>query len=247
MENETKLFGIRAVIEAIDNKQTLDKVWIIKESKGELMRQLLKLLEKNEIPFSWVPSEKFIKYQNKNHQGVMAQIAPVSFVSLENLVENTIENEQQPPLFIILDRVSDARNFGAILRTAACLNVNGIIIPKEGAAGVNADTIKTSAGGVFHVPICKVDHLKDAFFYLQGSGIHIVAATEKADELIYDAHLNKPLAIIMGSEEKGIHPSLLKMVDTKAKLPMIGKIRSLNVSVACGAILYEVWRQRNTQ
>jgi 23S rRNA (guanosine2251-2'-O)-methyltransferase len=120
------------------------------------------------------------------------------------------------------------------------LNVNGIIIPKEGSAGVNADTIKTSAGGVFHVPICKVDHLKDAFFYLQGSGIHIIAATEKADELIYDTHLNKPLALLMGSEEKGINPSLLKMVDTKAKLPMIGKISSLNVSVACGAILYEV-------
>jgi 23S rRNA (guanosine2251-2'-O)-methyltransferase len=245
MENETKLFGIRAVLEAIENKQTLDKVWVINESKGELMRQLLKSLDQNGIPFAWVPAEKFFKYQNKNHQGVMAQIAPVSFVSIETLVENALESSDQHPLFIILDRVSDARNFGAILRTAACLNVNGIIIPNEGSAGVNADTIKTSAGGVFHVPICKVDHLKDAFFYLQGSGIHIVAATEKADNLIYNAHLNKPLAVLMGSEDKGINPSLLKMVDEKAKLPMIGKISSLNVSVACGAILYEIWRQRS--
>ena len=244
MENTWQLFGIRAVLEAIENKQTLDKVWIVKESRGDLMSQLLKALDKNDISYSWVPVDKFRKYQDKNHQGVMAQIAPIDFVSIEVLVEMALEKEQATPLFIILDRVSDARNFGAILRTAACLHVDGIIIPKEGSAGVNADTIKTSAGGVFHVPVCKVEHLKDAFFYLQGSGIKIVAATEKTEQLIYDTPLNQPLALLMGSEEKGIHPSLLKMVDEKAKLPMLGQISSLNVSVACGAILYEVWRQR---
>ncbi|MFN3907776.1 MAG: 23S rRNA (guanosine(2251)-2'-O)-methyltransferase RlmB [Flavobacterium sp.] len=242
MENQT-IFGIRAILEAIENEVTLDKVFLLKESQGTLMRQLLHQLKQNRINFQFVPEEKFYKFKDKNHQGAMAQIAPVNFWDLEMLVEKVIAEESNP-LFLLLDQISDARNFGAILRTAACCGVQGIIVPKSGSAPVNADTIKTSAGGIFHVPICKVDHLKDALFYLQGSEVAIFAATEKAENNIYQANFNQPLALIMGSEDRGINPTLLKVIEHKVKLPMTGKIASLNVSVACGAILYEVIRQR---
>ena len=148
------------------------------------------------------------------------------------------------PLFLLLDQISDVRNFGAIIRTAECTGVNGIIIQKKGGAPVNGDTIKTSAGAVFKVPICKVDHIKDAMFYLQASGIKVIAATEKTENTLYDISFKEPCALIMGSEGRGINPSVLKLVDDKAKLPMYGEIGSLNVSVACGAFLYEVVRQR---
>lgn len=242
MENQT-IFGIRAILEAIENEVTLDKVFLLKESQGTLMRQLLHQLKQNGINFQFVPEEKFYKFKDKNHQGAMAQIAPVNFWDLEMLVEKVMAEESKP-LFLLLDQISDARNFGAILRTAACCGVHGIIVPKSGSAPVNADTIKTSAGGIFHVPICKVDHLKDALFYLQGSEVAIFAATEKAENNIYQANFNQPMALIMGSEDRGINPTLLKVIEHKVKLPMTGKIASLNVSVACGAILYEVIRQR---
>lgn len=243
MEKENQIFGIRAIIEAIQAKKEIDKVFIQKEAQGELMQELLKTMKKNNINFSYVPIEKLNRLTINNHQGAVATIAPISFVSLEHLVERVLEKEQKP-LFLILDQISDARNFGAIIRTAACTGVHGIIIQKQGAAPVNGDTVKTSAGGVFNVPICKVDHIKDAIFYLQGSGIKTIAATEKTEQTIYDLQLNTPLAIVMGSEDRGINPSVLKIVDEKAKLPMFGTIGSLNVSVACGAFLYEIVRQR---
>lgn len=242
MENQT-IFGIRAILEAIENEVNLDKVFLLKESQGTLMRQLLHQLKQKGVNFQFVPEEKFYKFKDKNHQGAMAQIAPVNFWDLEMLVEKVMAEESNP-LFLLLDQISDARNFGAILRTAACCGVHGIIVPKSGSAPVNADTIKTSAGGIFHVPICKVDHLKDALFYLQGSEVAIFAATEKAENNIYQANFNQPMALIMGSEDRGINPTLLKVIEHKVKLPMTGKIASLNVSVACGAILYEVIRQR---
>ncbi len=242
MENQT-IFGIRTILEAIENEITLDKVFMLKESQGTLMRQLLHQLKQKGVNFQFVPEEKFYKFKDKNHQGAMAQIAPVNFWDLEMLVEKVMAEESNP-LFLLLDQISDARNFGAILRTAACCGVHGIIVPKSGSAPVNADTIKTSAGGIFHVPICKVDHLKDALFYLQGSEVAIFAATEKAENNIYQANFNQPMALIMGSEDRGINPTLLKVIEHKVKLPMTGKIASLNVSVACGAILYEVIRQR---
>jgi 23S rRNA (guanosine2251-2'-O)-methyltransferase len=159
------------------------------------------------------------------------------------LIQNTLE-KKQTPLFLLLDQISDVRNFGAIIRTAECTGVNGIIIQKDGSAPVNAETIKTSAGAAFKVPICKVDHIKDALFILQASDIKTVAATEKTEDSIFDIDFNQPIAIIMGSEHRGVNPSILKMVDYKAKLPLLGEIESLNVSVACGAFLYETVRQR---
>ena len=243
MDNETQIFGIRAVIEAIKSGETIDKVFLQKGLRGDLFTELESLLRKASISSSYVPVEKLNRLTPKNHQGVVAKISPIEFYELEDLVINVIESGKTP-LFLLLDQLSDVRNFGAIIRTAECTGVDGIIIQKKGGAPVNGDTIKTSAGAVFKVPLCKVDHIKDALFHLQASGIKVIAATERTDNNLYDVSFKEPCAIIMGSEGKGISPSILKLVDEKAKLPMYGEIGSLNVSVACGAFLYEVIRQR---
>lgn len=243
MQEQTQIFGIRTVIEAIHAGETIDKVFIQKGLKGELFCELETLLRQHAINSSYVPVEKLNRLTKKNHQGVVAQISPVEFHDMENLVMRTIESGETP-LFLLLDQLSDVRNFGAIIRTAECTGVHGIIIQKKGGAPVNGDTIKTSAGAVFKVPICKVAHIKDAVFYMQASGIKVIAATEKTNNMLYDVSFKEPCAIIMGSEDRGINPSILKVVDDKAKLPLLGDIESLNVSVACGAFLYEVVRQR---
>ena len=244
MENANQVFGIRAIIEAIQSGTIIDKVFIQKDLNSDLMKELLRVIKQKNINFSYVPSEKLNKLSSKNHQGAVATISPISFVQIEELIE-TVLDKNDKPLFLILDQLSDARNFGAIIRTAECTGVDGIIIQKQGSAPVNGDTIKTSAGAVFNIPICKVDHIKDAIFHLQASGIKTIAATEKTEHNIYDINFNTPVAIIMGSEDRGINPSVLKIVDEKAKLPMFGNIGSLNVSVACGAFLYEAIRQRS--
>ncbi|MDO5972103.1 23S rRNA (guanosine(2251)-2'-O)-methyltransferase RlmB [Flavivirga aquimarina] len=243
MQEQTQIFGIRAIIEAINAGETIDKVFLQKGLKGELFSELESCLRKNAINSSYVPVEKLNRLTRKNHQGAVAQISPIEFHNIETLVLNVIESGKTP-LFLLLDQLSDVRNFGAIIRTAECTGVDGIIIQKKGGAPVNGDTIKTSAGAVFKVPICKVDHIKDAVFYMQASGINVIAATEKTNNALYDVSFKEPCAIIMGSEGRGINPSTLKVVDAKAKLPILGEIESLNVSVACGAFLYEVVRQR---
>ena len=245
MENEqSKIFGIRAVIEAINAGTTISKVYLQKGLTGYLFSELNTLIKKNNIANSYVPVEKLNRLsKNSNHQGVAAQISPIEFIDLEKLISDTLE-KTATPLFLLLDQISDVRNFGAIIRTAECTGVNGIIIQKQGNAPVSADTIKTSAGAAFKVPICKVDHIKDAIFQLQAADIQLVAATEKTDKLIYDIDLTVPTAIVMGSEDRGINPSILKIVTHKTKLPLLGDIASLNVSVACGAFLYETTRQR---
>ncbi|SHI89203.1 23S rRNA (guanosine2251-2'-O)-methyltransferase [Arenibacter nanhaiticus] len=245
MKNEDyQIFGIRAIIEAINAGKTLDKVFIQKGLKGDLIKELETLIRKNGIGFSYVPIEKLNRLTRGNHQGVVASISPIAFYELEELVEKVLANENKVPLFLLLDQLSDVRNFGAIIRTAECTGVDGIIIQKKGAAPVTADTIKTSAGAAFKVPIAKVNHLKDAVFYLQASGIKVISATEKTENTIYDVSLKEPSAIVMGSEDVGITPSILKASDATAKLPLLGEIGSLNVSVACGVFLYEAVRQR---
>ena len=245
MSNQTQIFGIRAIIEAINAGETIDKVFLQKGLRGELFTELESLLRKNDVNCSYVPIEKLNRLTRSNHQGAVAQISPIEFHDLEQLVLNVIESGNTP-LFLLLDQLSDVRNFGAIIRTAECTGVNGIVIQKKGGAPVNGDTIKTSAGAVFKVPICKVDHIKDAVFYMQASGIKVIAATEKTENTLYDVSFKEPCAIIMGSEDRGINPSILKVVDVKAKLPILGDIESLNVSVACGAFLYEAVRQRRS-
>ncbi|NRB58377.1 MAG: 23S rRNA (guanosine(2251)-2'-O)-methyltransferase RlmB [Winogradskyella sp.] len=245
MKNETTIFGIRAIIEAITSGKTIDKVFVQKGLRSELFQELEHLMRSEGINSSYVPIEKLNRLsKGGNHQGAVANISPIAFHNIDDLVLNVTESGKTP-LFLLLDQLSDVRNFGAIVRTAECTGVSGIIIQKKGGAPINGDTIKTSAGAIFKIPICKVDHIKDAVFYMQSSGIKVVAATEKADDYIYDISLNEPCAIVMGSEGKGINPSVLKVVDNKAKLPILGNIASLNVSVACGAFLYETVRQRS--
>ncbi|WP_373518798.1 23S rRNA (guanosine(2251)-2'-O)-methyltransferase RlmB [Pricia sp.] len=243
MQNKTQIYGIRAVIEAISANEPMDKVFIQKGLKGDLSKELEGLIRKNGINSSYVPIEKLNRLTKNNHQGVVANISPIIFYDLEELVAKVLERDKIP-LFLLLDQLSDVRNFGAIIRTAECTGVDGIIIQKKGAAPVTADTIKTSAGAAFKVPIAKVDHIKDAVFYLQASGITVVAATEKTDNTVYDVDFTEPCAIVMGSEDRGISPSTLKAADHLAKLPLLGEIESLNVSVACAVFLYEVVRQR---
>lgn len=236
-----EIFGSRAIIEAINSDTEIEKIYILKDGENDLSKELFTLIKSNRIAYQYVPIQKFNKFSDRNHQGVFAKIALVKTISIEELNENL--NLEENPTLLLLDGVNDVRNFGAIARTASCTGVKGIIILDKGAAPINADAIKTSAGALFKIPVCKVNHLKDAIYYLQGSGFQVVAATEKTDNLIYDVDLKKPTAIIMGSEERGINPSTLKICDQKAKLPMSGDIASLNVSVACGAFLYEAMRQ----
>jgi len=243
MENTT-IFGLRAIIEAIDSGSTINKVYLQKGLRGSLFFELETRIKKERITTSFVPVEKLDRLsKNKNHQGAVAQISPIAFADLEKLIDDSLEGTTSP-LFLLLDQVSDVRNFGAIIRTAECTGVNGIIIQQSGSAPINAETIKTSAGAAFKIPICRVNHIKDAIYTLQASDIKIVAASEKTEDLIYAIDLKQPIAIVMGSEHRGINPSVLKIVDYTAKLPLLGTIDSLNVSVACGAFLYETTRQR---
>ena len=243
MKEETIIYGIRAVIEAIKAGENIDKVFLQKGLRGDLYVELEQLLRKERINASYVPIEKLNRLSQQNHQGAIAQIAPITFYEIDELVTKVLESGKTP-LFLLLDQLSDVRNFGAIIRTAECTGVSGIIIQKKGGAPINGDTIKTSAGAIFQIPICKVDHIKDAVYHMQASDIKVIAATEKSDNLIYDISFKEPCAIIMGSEGKGINPSVIKIADETAKLPIVGSIESLNVSVACGAFLYEALRQR---
>ena len=242
MEKNTEIYGIRAVIEAINSSKDIDKVFIQTGLKGKLIGQLESLIRKNKINFSYVPTQKLDRLSKKNHQGVIARIAPIKFYNIDSFSE--VLEKSNNPFVLILDQINDVRNFGAIIRTAEISGVDGIIIQNSSSAPVNSDTIKTSAGAIFNIPICKVNHIKDAIYHLQSMNISIISASEKSEKNIYDVDLKVPLAIIMGSEQKGINKSVINLSNESVKLPMYGKIESLNVSVACGIFLYEVVRQR---
>lgn len=243
MEKDLQVFGTRAIIEAIESGKEIDKVFLQIGLSNPLTSELNALIKKNNINASYVPVEKLNRLSSKNHQGAVATISPITYYDLESIVE-TVLGTKEAPVFLILDHLSDVRNFGAIIRTAECTGVDCIIIPKKGGAPLNGVAVKTSAGAAFNIPIAKTDHIKDAIYHLQGSGIKVIAATEKTTETIYDLPLKGPIALVMGREDSGVSPGVLKIVDHKAKLPLLGTIASLNVSVACGALLYEVVRQR---
>ena len=242
MEKSTEIYGIWAVIEAINSKKDIDKVFIQTGLKGKLIGQLESLIRKNKINFSYVPTQKLDRLSKKNHQGVIARISPIKFYDINEFSE--IIEKSKIPFILILDQISDVRNFGAIIRTAEISGVDGIIIQNSSSAPINSDTVKTSAGAIFNIPICKVSHIKDAIYHLQSMDISIICASEKAEKNIYDVNFKRPVAIVMGSEQKGINKSVLSLSNEMVKLPMFGKIESLNVSVACGIFLYEVVRQR---
>jgi 23S rRNA (guanosine2251-2'-O)-methyltransferase len=241
MKTAQEIYGLRAIMEAIQQDKAIDKIWLLKGQQGQLFKHLEQKIREKGISHSYVPVERLERFSNQNHQGAVARIAPISFVSLETLIES---NTDKKAIYLLLDGITDARNLGAIIRTAAAVGVSGVILPQTGSAPVNADTVKTSAGGIFSVPLVKVNHLKDAVFLFQAHQIKCVAVTEKANKTAYEEDLNESLALVVGSEDKGIQKSLLQMATTSVKLPMNELMDSLNVSVACGVLLYEIQRQQ---
>ena len=239
-----EIYGVRAIIECIEAKQSIEKVWLLKGQASPIFKELERLLRENNVSHSYVPKERLDRFNAKNHQGAIAAISPIDFVPLETMIEKALEKDT-PPLFLLLDQITDTRNLGAIIRSASATGVDGIILPQTGSARINSDTIKTSAGAIFSIPLAKVDHLKDAIYQLQASDIKTIGMSEKAENTVYQENISGPLALVMGSEEKGITKSTLAILDKTVKLPMLGTISSLNVSVACGTVLYEVVRQRN--
>jgi 23S rRNA (guanosine2251-2'-O)-methyltransferase len=242
-EEKNYIFGIRAIIEAVEAGKTIDKLFIQKGLHNDLFAELWKLVRLKRINYKHVPVEKINRLTRKNHQGVFAFISPIDFHNIEDVIPKLYE-EGKNPLILVLDRITDVRNFGAIARTAECAGVDAIVIPEQNAAAINADAIKTSSGALHKITVCRTWNLKLAIQYMKESGIQLVGCTEKTQDNMYKPDYTPPTAIIMGSEEDGVSPEFLKMCDARAKIPMAGKIASLNVSVATGVILYEVLRQR---
>jgi len=237
------IYGTRAVIEAIAAGKDIDKIMIQTGLANDLIKELIATARNNNIPIVFVPAEKLKRMSSKNHQGVICLLSAVSYASVDNLIFNAY-NEGREPFFLILDRITDVRNFGAIVRTAECAGLDGIIIPDKGSAPITSDAMKTSAGALNHVPVCREKDLKKTIQLLHDNGIKVVACTEKTEKDIYQLNLTGPLAIIMGSEEDGISDNLIRTADELARIPLKGKIGSLNVSVAAGVAMYEVARQR---
>lgn len=244
MNKEDYIFGTRAVIEAIKSGKPVEKVLLKKGLDNELFSQLYGLIKENDIPFQFVPVEKINRVTRKNHQGVLAFISAVEFADIETVVPGLFESGVDP-FVLVLDQITDVRNFGAIVRTAECAGVHAVVIPEKGMARIGADAVKTSAGAIHTLPICRASNLVSMLQLLKNSGMKIVAATEKATQLYTDSTLNMPLAIVMGAEDKGISPPVLKLADEQLKIPLHGKIESLNVSVATALMIYEAVRQRS--
>jgi len=243
-KNEQFIFGLHAIMEALQAGRELDKVLLRHGSSSDQLKRLLAELNKREVPIQRVPVEKLNRLTSKNHQGVIAWISPVSYSPITQLIPSVYEAGEDP-MILILDGISDVRNFGAIARSAECAGAHALVIPVSGSAAINADAIKTSAGALHRIPVCRVRDLVSAAKFLRESGLRLIASTEKADTSLYHTDLTGPVGIIMGSEEKGISPPLLKVADHLAAIPMAGRIASLNVSVAAGIMLFEALRQRS--
>lgn len=242
--NTDYIFGLRAVIEAITAGKEIDKILVKKDLNGELSNELFAALKtRPDVIVQRVPIERINRITRKNHQGVLAFLSPVAYYDLDNLVPELFESGKNP-FVVLLDGVTDVRNFGAIARTAECAGVDAIVIPERGSVSVNADAVKTSAGALLHLPVSRVSNLNKAVRFLKDSGFTIVGSTEKSSENYTTFDLTGPVAIIMGAEETGISTENLRLCDCLASIPMRGKVNSLNVSVAAGVMIYEVIRQR---
>ena len=243
MDSNDYIFGLHSVIEAIEAGKTIDRLFLKKDLHSELAVRLTQLAREHKVPVQRVPVEKLNRITRKNHQGVVAVLAAVDYHRLSDVVSGLYE-EGILPFVLVLDGLTDVRNFGAIARTAECCGVNAIIIPRRGSVSVGADAVKTSAGALLHIPVCREDSLRDAVEYLKDAGYQIVAATEKSAENYTLGNYTTPVAIVMGAEDVGISKEVLALCDTPVAIPMFGKIGSLNVSVAAGVMMYEVVRQR---
>jgi 23S rRNA (guanosine2251-2'-O)-methyltransferase len=246
MDKTDMIYGTRAVIEAILAGKDIDKVMIQSGLSNDLVKELIAVARNNNVPVVFVPPEKLKRLSTKNHQGVICLLSMVSFASVDNLIYKAYQ-EGREPFFLILDRITDVRNFGAIVRTAECAGLDGIIIAEKGNAPITGDAMKTSAGALNHLPICREKDIKKTMLLLRENGIRIIACTEKTEKSIYSLNLTGPVALIMGSEEDGISEALLRDADELARIPLKGKIGSLNVSVATGVALYEVVRQHGKE
>ena len=237
------IFGIRTVIEAVESGKSIDKVLVRRDLGGELARELLDVMRRYGVLVQRVPQERLNRITRKNHQGVIALISPVTYHKLDNLLPSLFEDGKNP-FFLLLDGLTDTRNFGAIGRTADCAGVDGIVIPERNSVSVTADAVKTSAGALFYVPVCRERDLLTAVRMLRESGVKVVAATEKGAADYTAIDFTVPVAIVMGSEDVGISNEVLRQCDELAAIPLCGNIGSLNVSVAAGVMMYEVVRQR---
>jgi len=239
MENTTVIFGIHPVLEAIRSGKAIDKIWLVKE--GNHFKDIISKARSEGINVSFVPQQKFRKYQSKNHQGVVAFLSPVDLSDFEDTVQNALDDNPKA-IFLLLDNITDVRNVGSILRTAECVGVSAVVIPQQGSARINNDMVKTSAGAIFNMPMCKVNHLKDAIYFLKANGISIIGASEKAKQSLFNAKLSKPTALVLGSEGEGIQRGIIKLLDEMYSIPLYGKTQSLNVSVAAALFMYELVR-----
>lgn len=243
MEPSDYIFGLRAVIEAIREGRHIDKLFIKKDLKGELASELFALMREHHIVAQRVPVERINRITRKNHQGVVAMLSAVTYHNLGNLVA-TLYDDGVLPFAVVLDGITDVRNFGAIARTAECCGVNAIVVPERGSVSVGGDAVKTSAGALLTLPVCRERSLVSAIKFLKDSGFQTVAVSEKADRNYTLADYSGPVALVMGAEDTGISPQVMELCDTRVAIPMFGHIGSLNVSVAAGVLMYEVVRQR---
>lgn len=237
------IFGTRPVIEALESGKEINKILIQRGADNDSISAIVKLARGLNVPVQRVPPEKLVRVTRKNHQGVIAFLSPVVYDNLEAVVP-TLYEEGHQPLVVVLDRITDVRNLGAICRSAECLGAQVIVIPEQGGAALNADAVKTSAGAIFNLKVCRVKNLYTAIQFLKNSGLKIIACTEKSPETIYESDLSGPCCVVMGAEDTGIHDDLLKITDVKASIPMVGQTASLNVSVSAGIVLSEVLKQR---
>jgi 23S rRNA (guanosine2251-2'-O)-methyltransferase len=243
MKKENFIYGIHPVIEALKSGKEIEKILIQKGLRGEGFQQLHSLMREMEIPIQFVPLEKLDRMTRQNHQGVVAMTAEISYQKIEAILPMVYE-QGKVPLVLVLDHITDVRNLGAIARTAECSGVDAILIPEKGSAQVNQDAIKTSAGALYKVPVCRYHSVKESIILMKNSGLKIIAATEKAVSDYTEVDMTQPLALIVGSEDSGISDELLGLADELVQIPIMGEIQSLNVSVAAGVILYEILRQR---
>jgi 23S rRNA (guanosine2251-2'-O)-methyltransferase len=244
-ESNQMVFGIRAVVEAIRSGKEIEALFIQRGISGGLIQELKELMNEYQITAQQVPVEKLNRITPKNHQGVIAVISPIVYQKIENIIPDVFE-KGETPLILVLDSITDVRNMGAIARTAECAGAHAIVIPAKGSAQINPDAIKTSAGALYKIPVCRHDNFMQTIRFLQESGLQLVCCTEKTQDNIYKPDYTVPTAIIMGSEEDGIRNEIIRISDHLAKIPMFGEIESLNVSVSTGVILYEAIRQRST-
>lgn len=243
-ETNQMVFGIRAVMEAIDSGKEIESLFVQRGLSGPLFAEFKALVKEHNISFQQVPIEKLNRITRKNHQGIIAVISPITYQDIEDLLPVIYEKGETPLLFM-LDGVTDVRNMGAIARTAECAGVHAIIVPKKGSAEINPDAIKTSAGALYKIPVCRQDSLSRVARFLIDSGVQLVVSTEKTKESIYDVDYTTPSCIIMGAEDVGVSDDLIRISDKLAKIPMFGEIESLNVSVSAAVVIYEAVRQRN--